>query len=239
MNRCNGRATVRSFLASFHKRVNLIVLPSRTTSLLYSIENGRRMKMKRHHVTKALGLLLMVMLFITLRSLVERRRAQAKEWRNRQFVTVVEEGNREGIKYFTSLGVESTSQLDFLLAILNKNPTAVKKMITSDNRVNLRSPNGDTPLIYAAKFSTVQIAKILLQNGAQVNTKGEGGRTALMNAAYNKDLEMTKLLLTSQADATVKDDGELSALDWAADDASREALEITKLLKKAGAKEIN
>ena len=57
-----------------------------------------------------------------------------------------------------------------------------------------------TPLIYASRNGHINIAQLLLNNGADVNVKDSWGRTAMMVAKSKGHTEIVELL--QQAGAT-------------------------------------
>jgi ankyrin repeat protein len=78
----------------------------------------------------------------------------------------------------------------------------------------------DTPLIAAARVSSSEVIKILLENGANVNAHNKAGVTALMVATqegnYTK-LDTVKLLIEMGANVAERDRRGRSALDYARD----------------------
>lgn len=65
---------------------------------------------------------------------------------------------------------------------------------------------GETPLLKVAgkKVNDVNLARILIKNGADVNSKDAQGNTPLYHAILNKNTAMIKLLLDNGADMYIK-----------------------------------
>lgn len=69
---------------------------------------------------------------------------------------------------------------------------------------NWSNPEGETPLMNAARGGHLAAAKLLLQHGAQVNAiEGWGGQSALMWAAAQSQPEMMNLLISHGADVNL------------------------------------
>ena len=69
----------------------------------------------------------------------------------------------------------------------------VEKLIALGEDINQKS-NGKTPLQYAARYNRVEIAKLLLENGAKLNAKCDKGYTALKYAELSKATDVAQLL---------------------------------------------
>ena len=69
----------------------------------------------------------------------------------------------------------------FCLAIAKGDYTMVEKLIEMGTNVNEYS-HGKTPLMYAARYNRVEIAKLLIANGAKIKSKDTKGQTALRYA---------------------------------------------------------
>lgn len=72
-----------------------------------------------------------------------------------------------------------------------------------------------TPLLLAAHYGNVQMAKQLLAQGADINAKDSEGEAALIKAVYQGHTEMVELLTAGGADVNAKDRYGMSALDIA------------------------
>ncbi len=81
----------------------------------------------------------------------------------------------------------------FCTLIKQGNYEAVKDMIKAGTDVNKKSV-GMTPLMYAARQNRVEIAKLLIENGADVKTKSNRGYTALKYAEMSKAHDAFKII---------------------------------------------
>jgi hypothetical protein len=80
--------------------------------------------------------------------------------------------------------------------------TSVKRLLSIRNiTVNVKDDwSGYTPLHYAAGNGHIEIARLLLQNGAEVNVKSNCGSTPLHWAASDGHVEILHLLVENGAD---------------------------------------
>jgi hypothetical protein len=80
--------------------------------------------------------------------------------------------------------------------------TSVKRLLSIRNiNVNLKDDlNGRTPLHWAAYNGHIEIARLLLQNGADVNVRDDDGWTPLLLAAWNGHVDILHLLVENGAD---------------------------------------
>ena len=77
----------------------------------------------------------------------------------------------------------------------------IQRLLKAGADVNELSPNGETPLMFAARNGNVDAVKVLLDQKADVNAKEKiRGTTPLMWAAEQSHPEAMKLLLASGAD---------------------------------------
>ncbi|AYV79381.1 MAG: putative serine/threonine-protein phosphatase 6 regulatory ankyrin repeat subunit B-like [Faunusvirus sp.] len=79
----------------------------------------------------------------------------------------------------------------------------VLKLIEKKVDVNYKTPYGNTALhiaSYSGPNGYVDIAKILLQNGADVNAKNDAGESALMEACDNWNFKLAFVLIKYGAD---------------------------------------
>lgn len=103
---------------------------------------------------------------------------------------------------------------DIHTAIIEGNIEKVKQLIASGADVNVVEPSsGSTPLITAALFDRIDIAKVLLAAGASINAKNYDGSTALHTAAFFCYPDMVKLLLEKGADKSIRNSAGATALE--------------------------
>lgn len=88
-----------------------------------------------------------------------------------------------------------------------------------------------TPLHSAAAAGQLEIAKVLIAQGANVNARAATGFTALHEAAANGDIPFATLLLEHSADVNAKTDDGKTALSFALE---RNQAEMGTLLKARG-----
>merc|ERR1719204_2639476 len=75
--------------------------------------------------------------------------------------------------------------------------------------------SGLTPLHWAARQDSVDVARLLISRGAKVNAKEEYGRTPLHSAAFNNHLKMAQLLIDNGADKNIEDNDGKKPIDYA------------------------
>ena len=72
--------------------------------------------------------------------------------------------------------------------------------------INSNPKHGVTPLISAVKKNNIEIAKMLIENGADVNAVGGSEKkTAIFFAVSDDNVEMAKMLISKGADLNVTD----------------------------------
>lgn len=104
-----------------------------------------------------------------------------------------------------SIAKEAT-QLEFLL----------KEALNGTTHVNTTTPDGRTPLMFAASERTAEEMEALLEKGASVNViENTQGWTALVYAIWAGDRNLLRRLLQYYPDATIKDREGRTALDHA------------------------
>lgn len=103
-----------------------------------------------------------------------------------------------------------------IYAIIHNDITSVKILATNQVDINMRylyESELQSPLHIAVRHGHLEIAKILIDNGANVNTKSaKTGHSPLYIAANLNNLEIMELLLTStpfgtKADVNITDYG--------------------------------
>ena len=94
--------------------------------------------------------------------------------------------------------------------------------------------NGETALMFAARFGHEAAAKLLLEHGAEVKASRNDGLTALMAAAARGHGTVAQLLLEHRADVNAADNDGWTALTLATS-APRDSLALIGLLRGHGA----
>lgn len=85
-----------------------------------------------------------------------------------------------------------------------------------------------TPLHSAAASGNIEIAGLLLENGANANARQQAGFTPLHSAAQNGQVEMALLLLEHGADVKAGNDEGQNALDLAVANGRSEMVDLLK-----------
>jgi ankyrin repeat protein len=120
-------------------------------------------------------------------------------------------------------------------ACWTNNLVVVKALINAKADVNIKKPDGSTPImIVPFPKESVDLIKVLIQAGADVNAKSEHGWTPIMGAAQDGAVEVIQLLIAAGADVNAKNARGETALSLAK---KFEYSEVVDLLQKAGAKE--
>jgi ankyrin repeat protein len=91
---------------------------------------------------------------------------------------------------------------DLVTAIRNGDAQAVRKLLDNGADVNARDAEGNTPLMLASFYSTLDCVELLIDKGADVNAVNKAGATALIRAATS--YEKTRLLVAAGADVRVR-----------------------------------
>jgi ankyrin repeat protein len=87
-------------------------------------------------------------------------------------------------------------------ALRNGDTGAVRRLVDRGAPVNAANADGDTPLMYAAMYSTPATLELLLDRGAEPKAKTPAGTTALMLATA--DSEKVRLLLAKGANVNAQ-----------------------------------
>lgn len=99
----------------------------------------------------------------------------------------------------------ATPDMDIHTAVLSGNLDVVKQHIAAGTDLNSKEPmGGSTPLISAATFDKIEIAKALIDAGADLAIKNKDGSTALHSAAFFCRVEIVQMLIDANADKTIK-----------------------------------
>ena len=99
-------------------------------------------------------------------------------------------------------------------ATLGNDIEQVKSLLQNGTNPNLIY-NTNTALTYAARDGFIEIARLLIVNGANINWIDGEGVTPLILASFKNHLEIVELLLNHGADKTVQDQWNRNALDYA------------------------
>ena len=142
------------------------------------------------------------------------------------------------------LSQDEDGRTKLYVAAKNNKIEEAKKMIERANNLNIASElvnkgandyiyNRETPLFQTSLHGYLQMAELLLNNGAEVDKANIYGGTPLIRASALGRLEVVNLLIEHQADVHLKNDDGKTALHYA----RREGYTaIEKALRKAGAK---
>ncbi|PHN04869.1 ankyrin repeat domain-containing protein [Flavilitoribacter nigricans] len=103
-----------------------------------------------------------------------------------------------------------------------------KLLVDRGADVNLIASNGSriAPLHSAVAANSLEITRLLLENGAEVGLSQHGGVTALHTAAHRGNVPIVELLLEHGADPTLKMDDGRTPLDFARADGHQEVVKI-------------
>src|SRR5262249_46342137 len=94
-----------------------------------------------------------------------------------------------------------SGETSLMTASLTGNPGVVRTLLARGVNVNAReSSHGQSALMWAVAERHLDIARLLIANGADVRARSTGGFTPLMFAARQGDLDGVKLLLANGAD---------------------------------------
>ncbi len=95
----------------------------------------------------------------------------------------------------------SQPEMDIQTAVISGNIEAVRQHIEAGFDINEKDVfSGSTPLISAATFNKIEIAKVLIDGGADLELKNNDGSTALHAAAFFCRVEIVQLLIDANAD---------------------------------------
>lgn len=116
-----------------------------------------------------------------------------------------------------------TTNTEQIMAILKVAPDSV----------NARNPSQFTPLHFAAELGSLEVAKLLIENGADVNVKGENGSTPLHQAVLKHNTNIVAFLISKKADVNAQTAAKITPLMLACGMAYD--YEIARILIEAGA----
>ncbi len=93
---------------------------------------------------------------------------------------------------------------EFMEKVMRNDINAVKELIASGADLNQQNETyGHTPLIIACNYDYVDLAKLLISEGADINIRGKDGSTALIAAGSNSQ-ELVEILISKGADIKAK-----------------------------------
>ena len=96
-------------------------------------------------------------------------------------------------------------KMNIQTAVLSGNLKIVKQHIAAGTDINqIDAMSGSTPLMSAATFNKIEIAKELIIAKADLTLKNNDGGTALHSAAFFCRVEIVQLLIDAKADKTTK-----------------------------------
>jgi len=105
------------------------------------------------------------------------------------------------VSYFSC--IDKTPALHKL--VKRNDPTAILDYIKQNNNVDIKDEQGETALFKAATYGNIEIAKIMLLNGADINAKSNSNSTPLLKAILCSKEAMIKYLLAEGADINARD----------------------------------
>lgn len=119
-------------------------------------------------------------------------------------------------EFMIDKGADINLSLGLQTAALQNNTEMLQLLIRKGGDVNYQNSRVDAPLHIASEKGFIEIAKLLLNNGAHVNIKASNNaRTPLHYAAKEGKLEIAKLLLNYNADINVISGLMATPLDYA------------------------
>ena len=114
-----------------------------------------------------------------------------------------------------AVAMRETLQRDILRICRAGSIQEISQAIMAGVNLNVRSQNGDTPLVFAAKENSAEAVKKLINAGARVNTQDNAGNTALIYAAAYNNPEVVRVLLDNGADKDIQNNEGHRAYDYA------------------------
>ena len=136
-----------------------------------------------------------------------------KYWASLSFLLVLlgtacRQSNKKNTATTTTKTETSTVQppaMDIHTAVIAGNIEAVQQHIDAGTDINQKDAmSSSTPLISAASFGKIKVAKALINAGADLTSKNNDGSTALHTAAFFCRVEIVQLLMDANVDKTIR-----------------------------------
>ena len=115
---------------------------------------------------------------------------------------VTQKGNYNCVKLLIKAGADVNEKTKYAIwsFVIGSQDAHYDLLHGIETDVNTVSYDGDTALIYAAIYASIECVNLLLESGANVNDESYNGNTALMAAAIRGIIECVKALVRAGAD---------------------------------------
>ena len=118
----------------------------------------------------------------------------------------------------------------FISVISSGNIKLFKLFLKYNANLNIKGPDGKTPLIHAIITKNKTMIKLLLKKGANIFASDNNNKTVLMYASQYGDKNLIKKLLKKGANTKKKDKNNKTAIDYAIKARNTETLHILSKL---------
>ena len=128
------------------------------------------------------------------------------------------DGNQKVVKLFLDSGFDPnilTENNSTVLMVSVRFPYIVKMLLDKGAKVNQKTVDGNSALIFAAIEGNVNSVKLLLESGSSVNESNNEGKTPLIFAVEDDEEEIVKILLKYGANPTQQNKDGKNAIDIA------------------------
>jgi len=130
----------------------------------------------------------------------------------------VAEGHAEAVRLLIAAGADVNARSHYVAAangrgFEGRTPVASR----AEEKVEEFASGWLTPLMFAAREGSVELARILVGAGADVNAMAGDGKTALALAIFNGSYDVASFLVDSRADVNTADAQRFTPLFWAVD----------------------
>ena len=153
---------------------------------------------------------------------------------NRKLFEAIKNGQVDKMRRLIKRGAELNSQNKMgkspLSWAIDKNQIEIVQVLLTEYNLNSKMINN--ALFDAVHLGDIDIAKLLIENGADINTQKEFGNTSLHLAVREKNFDLVKLLIEYGADVNIKNNADWTPLHWTA---SNGYYDVAKLLIENGA----